>query len=243
MGDHDNKALIKEIRGRAIVLVVTLGIADIVFLVFMLAKPDNMIAVAVLAFLSILASTGVILGVLAIINPIRYKKMFRNLSNDYERPLRHNMTASDIQKASDIILDSRLFGRKIPVEETDAPISYVNKCVFCFNNMNDAMIGRLCRMAIQYYNDFKEASGDSESNMPDEINGREILEWIYPQRIIIDDNAKDSDDIDFIVDCNCAWEPEHGLEIIVACNQVVHVGAYDGDLEYWKDEYIRNSAD
>lgn len=243
MGKNNEQALIKEIRTRATVLVVTLAVVDIVFVGLMIAKLGSTIAVAVLSFLSLLASIGLVLGILAIIKPLKFKKMFRNLKNDNNEPVRHNMRGPETKgKTKKVHLDSKLFNRLIPVE-TNAPLTYVNKCMFFLLNLGDARIDRMCEMSIQYYNDFKEAAGEFESNMPAEVKGREILDWIYPKKIYIDDNCRDEDDVELIVECDCAWEPEHGLEIIVACNEIVHVGAYDGDLEYWKADYIQNSAD
>lgn len=44
---------------------------------------------------------------------------------------------------------------------------------------------------------------------------------------------------EYMLECDCEWEKEHGLEIVVYDNKVIHAGSYDGDYEYWKEEYLR----
>ena len=49
--------------------------------------------------------------------------------------------------------------------------------------------------------------------------------------------------VEFIVECDCEWEPEHGMEIVAFSEEIIHVGSYDGDLDYWKEEYLSKEKD
>ena len=62
-----------------------------------------------------------------------------------------------------------------------------------------------------------------------------ILDWIYPKTMWIEEEGKNGA-IRFGVECDCKWEPEHGLAIVVYDSRIVHVGPWDGDLERWMEE-------
>ena len=83
----------------------------------------------------------------------------------------------------------------------------------------------LVTKSIKYYNEFKNmVSYKYELNMPETINDKEILNYIYPRVMWIgDDNKEPLNEIEFIMECSCEWNPD-GLEIIVANNRIIHVG-------------------
>ena len=66
--------------------------------------------------------------------------------------------------------------------------------------------------------------------MPEELHGRDILAWIYPKTMWIEEAGKDGG-IQFGIECDCKWEPEHGLAIVVYDSKIVRVGPWDGDLD------------
>ena len=92
---------------------------------------------------------------------------------------------------------------------------------------------------------------DANIDIPESITGKEILEYIYPCTMYIGSDMDmpvsgdadmyiggeekgDPEKVEFIVECDCDWEEEHGLEIIVIDNKIVHVGSYEGDLEKYR---------
>lgn len=79
--------------------------------------------------------------------------------------------------------------------------------------MKENEIDFLAGEALQYYRDIVEMSGDTVERMPEEISGREILDWIYPKVMWTDGDRETDGPMAFIIECDCEWEPEHGLEI------------------------------
>ena len=133
---------------------------------------------------------------------------------------------------------STVFHREISVRAENASEKYVRSCIDFFQNMTENEIDFLAEEALRYYREMLEMSGDTAGRMPEEINGREILNWIYPKVMWIDRDREADGPMAFIVECDCEWEPEHGLEIVAFDERIIHVGSYDGDLDYWKEEYL-----
>ena len=109
--------------------------------------------------------------------------------------------------------------------------------------MSDEQIDRLADNAMAYYLEIRECSGDTVSKMPETLNGREILDWVYPKVMWIGNDEGREGPVEFIVECDCEWEPEHGMEIVAFSEEIIHVGSYDGDLDYWKEEYLSKEKD
>ena len=75
---------------------------------------------------------------------------------------------------------------------------------------------------------------EEEIDVPEGVAGREILSYITPSVLIIDDNC-DENMIEFHVECGCDWECEHGLEITIKDNKILYVGSYNGMPPYFKE--------
>lgn len=97
----------------------------------------------------------------------------------------------------------------------------------------------LVTKSINYYNEFKNITNyEYELNMPETIIDKEILNYIYPSVMWIgNDNKENTNEIEFLIEGSCEWNPD-GIEIVVANNKIIHVGQYDGDIDYWKKKEI-----
>ena len=226
-----------EIRGRATAMLVTFALADVVWAIMLAALWGKQSARIVLLVFLLACSAIVILCVMAVCKPLSFRWMFRNLKAEQKaqpRPRKKpDSTGDSVKKFA-----STVFNREISVNAGDASEKYVRRCIDFFQNMKDNEIDCLAEEAQQYYRDILEMSGDTVASMSDEISGREILDWIYPKVMWIDSDAESDGPIAFIVECDCEWEPEHGLEIVAFDEKIIHVGSYDGDLDYWKEEYL-----
>lgn len=121
---------------------------------------------------------------------------------------------------------SNIFNQKISVGVTDnISEEYIKKCINFIQNLDEEQMNLLVTKSIKYYNEFKNmVSYKYELNMPETINDKEILNYIYPRVMWIgDDNKEPLNEIEFIMECSCEWNPD-GLEIIVANNRIIHVG-------------------
>ena len=133
---------------------------------------------------------------------------------------------------------SSLFNSAVSVSATNVSEEYIKNCIDFIQNPDDAQIDLLVKESIRYYQEFIEISG-SDTSMPEDIEGREILKYITPKVMYIGNDDEEPEKMEFIVECDCKWEPEHGLEIIVYDKKIIHVGSYDGDIDYWKEEYLK----
>lgn len=107
-------------------------------------------------------------------------------------------------------------------------VEYAEKCVKFFQNMGDDFKKRFSRYAYRYFKEMVEEVGEEclEDDMPIDVKEEDILEYVYPNVIIIDEKCRD-DRLEFHVECNCDWEIEHGLEITVSDGKILYVGGFD----------------
>ena len=116
--------------------------------------------------------------------------------------------------------------------EKETSVEYADTCISHLNKMTDDMRGSLlekitryckfiideCDLDINYYQDvfglcLKEASNS--------INYSAILKHVKPSEIVIE---KPEQPIPaYSIYCNCDWEPEHGLEIIIKGDNILYV--------------------
>ena len=227
-------AIKKEIKGRATAMLITFALADVILAVMLAALWGKQSARIVLLVFLLAFSAIVILGICAVCKPLSFRWMFRNLKAEQKakpRPRKRPDSADDSVKR----FVSTVFHREISVRAENASEKYVRSCIDFFQNMTENEIDFLAEEALRYYREILEMSGDTAGRMPEEINGREILNWIYPKVMWIDRDREADGPMAFIVECDCEWEPEHGLEIVAFDERIIHVGSYDGDLDYWKE--------
>ena len=223
-------AVRKEIKGRAAVLIGMFGVAGTIFLVMLFPLWEGTGARITLLILLGLCIAGLVFGIIAYRNPIRFKRMFRNLKAE------QNIQPRPVKKKPEYKFDteygfvSSLFNKPVSVSAGTSSADYVKKCIAFFQNMGDEQIDVLAEKAEDYRQEFYELSGGSGDGMPEELHGRDILDWIYPKTMWIEEEGKNGA-IQFGIECDCKWEPEHGLAIVVHDSRIVHVGPWDGDLD------------
>jgi hypothetical protein len=133
---------------------------------------------------------------------------------------------------------SSLFARyiKFAVEDEEVPVEYVELCVNYFNSLQEPMINDLCAASIRYCNAFLEATGQEKRIFK---NLRDVLSFIYPSTLIVPGPLNGMEPV-LHMELNCDWEPEHGMEWIVRGNQVLYVGAFNGE-DPWRD-YLKKET-
>ena len=239
----DNTAAIKkEIKGKATALLVTFALVDVLLVIMLAALWDNQSARIALLVTAGLFTAFLIVSILAVCNPLKFKWMFRNLKSEQKAQLKPRAKKTEYKHDKDYGFVSRIFDRPVSVSALNVSGDYVKKCIDFFQSMSDEQIDRLADNAMAYYLEIRECSGDTVSKMPETLNGREILDWVYPKVMWIGNDEGREGPVEFIVECDCEWEPEHGMEIVAFSEEIIHVGAYDGDLDYWKEEYLSTGA-
>ena len=113
-------------------------------------------------------------------------------------------------------------------------LSYAEKCAEYFSNMPDELVDRLCKYCIRYCEEMRDVLDEEDMEVPDGIKGREILSYITPSVLIIEEKCDESI-IEFHVECDCDWEIEHGLEITIKDNKILYVGSYDDMPPYYQE--------
>ncbi|MFI5534164.1 DUF6985 domain-containing protein [Kitasatospora sp. NPDC051853] len=81
----------------------------------------------------------------------------------------------------------------------------------------------------EYYEDVVSVLGE---DLPDRVAGpAEVLAHIRPGREALVE--RDGDEVYVSVECECSWEPEHGLQLVFLGGRTVSkVGPYDGHLTH-----------
>lgn len=115
---------------------------------------------------------------------------------------------------------------------SEAKLAYAERCAEYFSNMPEEVVDRLCKYCIRYCEEMRRLYDEGEIDVPEGVAGREILSYIRPNILIIDEKC-DENIIEFHVECGCAWEFEHGLEITIKDNKILYVGSYDGMPPYF----------
>ena len=93
------------------------------------------------------------------------------------------------------------------------------------------MVDRLCAYCLRYCDALRNFFDEDEFEIPTGINGRDILSYITPS-LLMAETHPNTDGIAFHVECGCAWEVEHGLEITISGERILYVGPYEGISPY-----------
>lgn len=140
-----------------------------------------------------------------------------------------------------------LFNKTINVlmpEDTD--LKYADLCAEDFENLDEAVINRLCQYSINYCNDFCNDTGQETYEFK---TLRDVLSHISPTSLIIT-NAKDKAKIAYHLELECSWEVEHGLEWTICDDKILYVGSFDNEngleeISYYKGldcNYVFNKS-
>jgi len=135
----------------------------------------------------------------------------------------------------------------VMIDKDNPDFDFAEKCMKALNNLSEEVIDKLCACSIKYSEDFCEMVGEEE---PEVKTNRDILKYIQPGALIINADEREDYDIVLHLELNCEWEEEHGLEWLIADNEVLYVGSfndvmpkYHGKGESWnyvtEEEYFR----
>ncbi len=125
----------------------------------------------------------------------------------------------------------RLYDRYIRLYMSDPiPMDYIQKCVEYLNSLSDEVIHSWASASIRYCDTFSEWVGKPTRTFD---NPHDVFELIEPKTLIIDQPNNPNEPIVHL-SCDCDWEIEHGLELIVRNDKVLYVGANNG-MNPWAD--------
>lgn len=111
------------------------------------------------------------------------------------------------------------------VEDFDAAIA-------SFLRLDESVLVAAAQPVFEYYLDTKAICGPGEEIVEIAAAG-EVWRHVHPGRDVVvqrEDYGADQQ-VYVSVECECAWEPEHGLQVVFRGGQeVTKVGPYDGHL-------------
>lgn len=163
----------------------------------------------------------------------------------------HNMELIRDLHKSDMFtegtIDFPLFGKEIGIfideAEGGVDVAYAKRCVSALHSMKEETIDSLCDWCLRYYRfmlgEWEDFSSIYSSivdaiakEIPEDIAGRDILAHVHPHSMHV--LEKKDDRVGYSIKCECVWEPEHGLLIVILEDEVRYVGPFD-DLSPWDD--------
>lgn len=145
----------------------------------------------------------------------------------------------DIKKNKDGEVEGKLY---VPLFDMDMDVmisseeklEYAEKCAEYFCNMPEDVLERFCKYCIRYLEEMREVLDEEDIPVPKRVTGKEILEYITPSVLIIDEEC-DENIIEFHMELECDWEIEHGLELTIKDGRILYVGPYDGMPPYFME--------
>lgn len=126
-----------------------------------------------------------------------------------------------------------LFDKELEVMiDNDTDIEYAEKCAEALNSLSEDTLKAIYEAAKRYCLHFKDICGDEwddwnemsfkiTKNTPAE----KLKSEICPTVLIVD--KPEDERIGFHLECNCSWEPEHGMEITILDGKLVYLGAFE----------------
>ena len=111
-----------------------------------------------------------------------------------------------------------------------ATLEYAEKCAEALVNLPEETVRSILEAAKRYFLFFCEYVGydfneDMDVKIYKDSPVKEIKADVFPHVFIVD-KPKD-DRVGFHIECNCCWEPEHGLEITILDGKLVYLGPFE----------------
>lgn len=119
----------------------------------------------------------------------------------------------------------KLFGEDVKVLINGADEEYAQRCAEYLDNMPKELLDKLRHATLLYAQDFYELTGEEELEKFMSVKPDDILEYVCPSMLIIDEPQDDR--IGFHLEMGCEWEIEHGLEWSVLDGRPMYVGAFE----------------
>ena len=131
-----------------------------------------------------------------------------------------------------------LFDEEIEVSiDEGVDIAYAEKCAEALNNLPEETVKAIWEAAKKYCLYFMEICGEEWDDWNEmsfkvtkETPAEKLKSEIFPTSLIVDE--PEDERVGFHLECNCSWEPEHGLEITILDGKLVYLGAFEG-REAW----------
>lgn len=117
----------------------------------------------------------------------------------------------------------------IPSEPADDPMAPIASdtiaAAHAFLALDATALEAVRQHAFRYYLDIKESWADCP-----EVRMEEVWRHVRPNGVTVD--RRDEDDLVYVsVECECAWEPEHGLQLVLQSGaRWTRVSDYSGHL-------------
>lgn len=132
------------------------------------------------------------------------------------------------------IMRWELFDKEIDVSiSDDADIQYAEKCAEALDSLPEETVNAIWKAAKKYCLYIIDLCGDEWEDwnemsfeVTEETPAEKIKSEIFPSVLIVD--SPEDDRIGYHIECNCSWEPEHGLEITILEGKLVYLGAFEG---------------
>lgn len=109
--------------------------------------------------------------------------------------------------------------------DTDDQVPYARRCLEYFDALPDDMEKRLKTYLWRYYKDYEEYYQE-DFGEDAVISEDEIFDHVEIGSLIVGSDCR-QDRIEFSVDGNCDWEPEHGLEVTISDGAILYVGPFE----------------
>lgn len=240
MNNKERELIKEEIIKRCNAGIVCFTIIDVILIFFLLiALTINIGAIVCVLIFIFMVSFLIVFFSKAKKEPLNYMKYFTNLQIYKQINIQNSSSKQEYKYDKEYGFISNIFNQKISVSATNVSDEYIKKCINFIQNLDEEQMNFLVTKSINYYNEFKNMTNyEYELKMPETINDKKILNYIYPSVMWIGNDNKDAiNEIEFLIEGSCEWNPD-GIEIVVANNKIIHIGQYDGDIDYWKKKEI-----
>lgn len=134
----------------------------------------------------------------------------------------------------------KLFDKEIDVTiEENVDIAYAEKCAEALNSLSEETVNAIWEAAKRYCLFFMDLCGEEWDDwnemsfkVTEDTPAEKIKSEIFPGCLIIDE--PEDERVGFHIECNCSWEPEHGLEITILDGKLVYLGAFESRYAWSK---------
>ena len=124
-------------------------------------------------------------------------------------------------------VDSIKWGENITLScDKKEQLDYAKKCLSYFESIPKQVEQRLCKYLFRYFRDYLQYFEEDETEEWKSITEKNILDYIQIKLLIVDSECR-TDIIEFHIEGNCDWEPEHGLEITISNGKILYVGPFE----------------
>ena len=117
------------------------------------------------------------------------------------------------------------------VMENGCSVEYGEKCADYLVNISQEDTDRLAEYMVRYFKD----TDTEEMNVPEDIAGRKIFNYIYPSMMLIP-YPEDETKVGFRMEFDCDWEEDHGLELTVKDGKIAYVGMIN-EISPWRENF------